>query len=180
MMESLFVRFFRVEVLLINLKVIAAENYFPVLFIAPGWIYKYADYAVITGLAEKINDDTVAGDPFECDSLMNKAVQLSLQFFEGHSFGVIQASAIPLQFVVDQILVAIALPDHLNPAALFDHHRSRKRAAIVRRHLRHCIRAGVEHGDHFADLDVGRKPSAIRQTPFAVQVEIDIAAVAQR
>src|SRR5262245_14135278 len=111
MMESLFVRFFRVEVLLINLKVIAAENYFPVLFIAPGWIYKNADYAVITRLAEKVNDDTVGGNTSVCDGLMNKAVQFGLQFFEGHS---IQPSPVPLQFIVDQIFIAVALPDHLN------------------------------------------------------------------
>src|SRR5215813_15354999 len=101
MMESLFVCFFRSEVLLVNLKIVAAENYFPILLVAPGRIYKYNDYAVITRLAEKVSDDTVASNPFECDSLMNKAVQLSLQFFEGHYFGVIQALAIPLQFVVD-------------------------------------------------------------------------------
>src|SRR5262245_53730096 len=147
MMESLLVRFFRIEVLLINLKIIAAENYFPVHFIAPGRIYKYADYAVITGLAEKVNDDTVASNPCECDSLMNKAVQLRLQFFKGHSFGVIQASATPLQFVVDQIFIVIALPDDLHLAALLDHHRRRKRASIVSRHLRHCIRAGVERSE---------------------------------
>src|SRR6266508_4229511 len=180
MMESLFVRFFRVEVLLINLKVIAAENYFPVLLIAPGRIYKYADYAVITRLAEKVNDDTVGGNPFECDSLMNKAAQLSLQFFEGHSFEVIQTSAIPLQFIVDQIFVAIPLPDHLNFAAFLNHYRRRKRASIVRRHLRHCIRAGVEHGDQLADLYVGWQQPAIGQAALAVQVEVNVAPVAER
>src|SRR6266508_3422855 len=180
MMESLFVRFFRVEVLLINLKVIAAENYFPVLLIAPGRIYKYADYAVITRLAEKVNDDTVGGNPFECDSLMNKAAQLSLQFFEGHSFEVIQTSAIPLQFIVDQIFVAIPLPDHLNFAAFLNHYRRRKRRTMDARFLRHCIRAGVEHGDQLADLYVGWQQPAIGQAALAVQVEVNVAPVAER
>src|SRR5215813_11458446 len=139
-MESLLVCFFRIEVLLVNLKIIATENYSPILLIAPARVYKHADHAVITRLTEKVDDDTVASDPFECDSLMNETVQLSLQFFESHYFGVIQTSVIPLQFVIDQILIAVTLPDHLNLVALFNHHRRRKRAAIVSRHLRHRIR----------------------------------------
>src|SRR5215467_7085487 len=167
-MESLLACFFRIEVLLVNLKIIATENYSPILLIAPAWVYKYADHAVISRLTEKVDDDTVASNPFECDSLMNETVQLSLQFFECHSFGVIQTSVIPLQFIVDQIFIAVTLPYHLNLASIFNNHRGRKRTAIVGRHLRHRVRAGVEHCDHFADLDVRRKQPAVWQTPFAV------------
>lgn len=74
MIESLFVLFRRIEIILINQKVIASEHYFAMFLIAPTGMVEDADYIAIAWLSEEVNDNAVASNPFERNRLMKQLI----------------------------------------------------------------------------------------------------------
>ena len=78
------------------------------------------------------------------------------------------------EIVCNQIFVSVAASNQRDRSVFTDQHRRRERSPIVMEHLGQRVSAAVEQRQNFSWSNIFRKPAIIRQTSFALDVEIDV------